>query len=198
MSHMFHLPIITILNMENYPINYSICLVILTIPFLIYGFDIIKSGIKNLIHKMPNMDTLVGIGVLSSFLYSLFSVFQVLLGYTEYTHNLYFESTAFVIYFIKLGRFIDKNSKDKTKDAIKKLVTITPKMAKIKTEDGYREITIDEVKKGDILCAFAGDKIAVDGKIIDGEAHLDEAFITGESKPVKKGINDSVIAGSIN
>lgn len=198
MSHMFHLPVMSILDMETYPINYSIFLVILTLPFLIYGFDIIKNGIKNLIHKMPNMDTLVGLGVLSSFLYSLFGVIMVLLGFTEYVENLYFESTVFVIYFIKLGRFIDKSSKEKTKDAIKKLVTITPKTAKIKTEDGYCEITIDEVKKGDILCAFAGDKIAVDGMIVDGEAHLDESFITGESNPVKKGINDPIIAGSLN
>lgn len=198
MSHMFNLPLISILNMDKYPINYGICLTIMTIPFLIYGFDIIKSGIKNLIHNMPNMDTLVGIGVISGFLYSLFGVIMIILGYNDYAENLYFESTAFVIYFIKLGRFIDKNSKEKTKDAIKQLVTITPKTAKIKIEDGYREITIDEVKKGDILCAFAGDKIAVDGIVVDGEAHLDESFITGESKPVKKGINDSVIAGSLN
>lgn len=198
MSHMLHLPVIPFLHMSKYPVNYSVCLTIMTIPFLIYGFDIIKSGVKNLIHKMPNMDTLVGIGVVSSFLYSFFGVIMILLGHKEYVEHLYFESTAFVIYFIKLGRFIDKNSKEKTRDAIRKLVTITPKTAKIKTEDGYLEITIDEVKKGDILCAPAGDKIAVDGKIVDGETHLDESFITGESKPVRKKVNDKVIAGSIN
>ena len=198
MSHMFHLPVIPVLNMHKYPINYSVCLTIMTIPFFIYGFNIIKSGVKNLIHKMPNMDTLVGIGVISSFSYSLFGVIMILLGHKEYAEHLYFESTAFVIYFIKLGRFIDKNSKEKTKDAIRKLVTITPKIAKIKTDDGYKEITIDEVKKGDILCSLAGDKIAVDGKIVDGETHLDESFITGESKPVRKKVNDKVIAGSIN
>lgn len=198
MSHMWHLPVIPFLHMMKYPSNYSICLLLLTIPFLIYGFDIIKSGIKNLIYKMPNMDTLVGIGVISSFLYSLFGVVMVVNGNIEYIENLYFEGVAFVIYFMKLGRFIDKNSKEKTKDAIKKLVTITPKMAKVKTDDGIKEITIDEVKKGDILICATGDKIAVDGEIVKGESHFDESFITGESKPISKKIKDKVIAGSIN
>ena len=198
MATMLKLPIFTKLDMNKYPINYSTSLLLITIPFLIYGFDIIKSGIKNLIHKMPNMDTLVTIGVFSSFLYSLFGTIMVILGKTEYVHNLYFESTAFVIYFIKLGRFIDKNSKEKTTDAIKELVTMTPKSAKIKTEDGFKKVTIDEIKKGDILICFAGEKIAVDGVIVKGTTHLDESFITGESKPIAKKENDKVIAGSIN
>ncbi|MCM1370377.1 MAG: heavy metal translocating P-type ATPase [Clostridium sp.] len=198
MSNMFNFPIPSFLDMKISPINYSICLLILTIPFLYYGFDILKNGLKNLIHKMPNMDTLVGIGVISSFLYSLFGVIMVLLGNEEYLHRFYFESTAFVIYFIKLGRFIDKSSKEKTKSAIKKLVTITPNIAKIKIGDDVKEVTIDEVKKGDILIAFAGDKIAVDGTIVEGESHFDESFITGESKPTVKKKGNKVIAGSIN
>lgn len=198
MSHMVHMPVIPFLNMMKYPKNYSLCLLILTIPFLVFGFDIIKSGFKNLIHGMPNMDTLVGIGVISSLIYSLFGVVMVFLGDTEYVENLYFESVAFVIYFIKLGRFIDKNTHNKTKNAIKKLVTVTPKYAKIKTNDTIKEVTIDEVKKGDVLIALAGDKIAVDGIIVEGQTHTDESFITGESKPIKKVKGNKVIAGSIN
>lgn len=198
MDHMLKPIEIPFLNMNKHPINYSLVLLVLTIPFLYYGFDIIKSGINNLIHKIPNMDTLVSLGIISSFLYSLFGVYMVLIGNIDYVHNLYFESTAFVIYFIKLGRYIDFNSKEKTKSAIKGLVTITPKVAKIKTSDGIKEVTIDEVKKGDILVCYAGDKIATDGIIIEGDAHFDEAFITGESMPVNKKIGDKVIAGSIN
>lgn len=198
MAEMFKLPSIPFLDMAKEPINYSIALILLTIPFLFYGFDILKSGIKNLIHGMPNMDTLVSIGVMSSFLYSLYGTIMVFLGYIEFTHNLYFESTSFVIYFIKLGRFIDRNSKDRTKEAIQQLVTITPKSAKIKTEEGFKKVTLDEIKKGDILICFAGEKIAVDGVIVKGTTHLDEAFITGESKPSAKKIGDKVIAGSIN
>ena len=198
MGHMVGLPIINALNMDKNPINYSLCLFILTIAFIIYGFDIIKSGFKNLIHKMPNMDTLVSIGVLSSFLYSTYSMIMVIRGNNNYIHELYFESSAIVIFFIKLGRYLDGVSKDKTKDAIKKLVQITPSKAVLKIGENQKEVTIDEIKKGDIVISHPGERIAVDGKIVKGKAHLDEAFLTGESKPVSKNIGDNIIAGSIN
>ena len=198
MSHMVGLPTIDFLNMENYANNYSICLLVLTIPFMIYGLDIFKSGYKNLIHKTPNMDTLVSIGVLSSFVYSLFSSIMIILGKDMFVHNLYYESAGVVIYFIKLGRYIDSKSKEKTKDAIKSLVQITPMKALVKTKDGEKEVTIDEVKVGDILICKPGMKFAVDGIIVDGSTHADESFITGESKPNKKTISDKVVAGSLN
>lgn len=198
MSHMVGLPVIPFLHMMHHPNNYSLCLLVLTIPYLFYGFDIIKNGYKNLIHKTPNMDTLVGIGVLSSFLYSLFGSIMILKGHTEYVENLYYESSAIVIFFIKLGRYIDTKSKAKTKDAIQKLVEITPQRALRKIASGEEEITLDEIKKGDILIAKPGMKIAVDGTVVEGKTHVDESFITGESVPVKKTKKDSVIAGSIN
>ena len=198
MSHMIGLPVIPFLHMINHPVNYGVSLFILTIPFIIFGFDILKSGIVKLIHKSPNMDTLVTIGVLASFIYSIVNLILIVLGNNMLVENIYFESSAMIIYFIKLGRFIDKHSKEKTKEAIKELVQITPQSAIIKTNNGEKEVTIDEVKKGDILICKPGMKIAVDGIITSGETHLDEAFITGESNPIKKGINDKVIAGSIN
>ena len=198
MSHMIGLPVIPFLHMINHPINYGVVLFILTIPFIIFGFDILKSGIVKLIHKSPNMDTLVTIGVLSSFIYSIVNLILIVLGNSMLVENLYFESSAMIIYFIKLGRFIDKHSKEKTKEAIKELVQITPQSAIVKTKSGEKEVTIDEVKKGDILICKPGMKISVDGIITTGETHLDEAFITGESNPIKKSKNDKVIAGSIN
>ena len=198
MGHMMGLPIFNFINMHENPLNYTISLLILTIFFMIYGFDIIKNGINNLIHKAPNMDTLVGIGVISSLLYSLYSTFMITRGYNEYVHYLYFETSAIVIYFIKLGRYVDGISKDKTKEAIQKLVQITPNKAKIKINGEEREVTLDEIKKGDIVISYAGDKIAVDGEIIKGKAHIDETLITGESKPVNKTIGNKVIAGSLN
>ena len=126
MGHMVGLPIINFLSPHNNPINYTMCLLILAIAFLIYGYDILKNGYKNLIHKIPNMDTLVAIGVISSFAYSLYGVFMIFKGNLHYVVNLYFESSAIIIYFVKLGRYIDKISKDKTKEAIQKLVEITP------------------------------------------------------------------------
>lgn len=198
MGHMVGLPIFNFINMHHNPLNYTITLLILTIIFVIYGFDIIKNGIKNLIHKAPNMDTLVGIGVISSIIYSLYSMIMIAKGNNEYVHHLYFETAAIVIYFIKLGRYVDGISKDKTKDAIQKLVQITPNKAIIKVDGKEKEVTLDEIEKGDIVISYAGDKIAVDGEIVEGKAHLDEALITGESKPVSKTIGNKVIAGSIN
>ena len=198
MGHMINLPSIPFLDPHEHSINYMVSLLILTIAFLVYGFDIIKNGYKNLIHRTPNMDTLVAIGVLASFLYSLYNMYLVYLGNHDLIMHLYFESAAIVIYFIKLGRYIDGISKDKTKEAIQKLVEITPNKAIIKVNGEEKEVTLDEISKGDIVIARPGEKIAVDGEIISGKAHLDESFITGESKPVSKNIGDKVIAGSIN
>ena len=198
MGQMIGLPIIPALNMEISPQIFGITLFVLTIAFLIYGFDIIRSGFKNLFHKAPNMDTLVAIGVISSFLYSVYGLIMILKGNNHYIHQLYFESAAIVIFFIKLGRYLDGISKDKTKTAIQKLVQITPKKAIIKIDGKEKEVTIDEIQKGDIVISHACDRISVDGEIIQGKAHLDESFLTGESKPITKTIGNKVIAGSIN
>ena len=198
MSHMVGLPVIPLLNMEKYPVNYAITLLILSLPYLYYGKDILKSGYLNLVHKSPNMDTLVSIGVLASLIYSIFNTIMIIKGQTSYVESLYYESFCIVIYFVKLGRFIDTKSKSKTKEAIKELVQVTPTKALLKTREGEKEISIDEVKKHDTLICKPGEKIAVDGNIISGSAYFDEAFITGESKLIKKKIGDKVIAGSIN
>ena len=195
MGHMANLPIPEIINPHMNSINYAIALLILTIIFIGYGFDILKNGYKNLIHKTPNMDTLVTIGVISSFLYSIYGTYMIIKGKQM---DLYFESSAIVIYFIKLGRYIDGISKDKTKEAISKLVKITPETAVIKQDGIEKQVTIDEISKGDIVISKPGERIAVDGEISLGKAHLDESFITGESKPVSKEIGNKIIAGSIN
>ena len=198
MGHMMNLPSIPFFDINENTNNYLMLILVVTVLFLIYGLDILKNGYKNLIHKTPNMDTLVSIGVLSSFLYSVYGLVQIINGNLSYLHMLYFESSAIVLYFIKLGRYIDSLSKDKTKEAIKELVKITPNNAIIKINGEEKVVTIDEVKKGDILISKPGDKIAVDGKIVFGKAHVDESFITGESKPREKVIGDNVVAGNIN
>lgn len=167
MGHMLNLPIPNILNPHYNPIVYTITLLVLTILFLVYGFDILKNGYKNLIHRIPNMDTLVMIGVVSSFLYSLYGMYMILNGNHNYTMDLYFESSAIVIYFIKLGRYLDGISKDKTKEAIQKLVEITPNQATIEIDGKEKVVTLDEIKKGTIVIAKPGEKIAVDGEIIE-------------------------------
>ena len=198
MGHMINLPIIEFLDVNINPVNYTVCLFLFAILFLVYGLDILKNGYKNLIHLTPNMDTLVAIGVLSSFLYSIYSMIMICNGHTENVHSLYFESTAIVIYFIKLGRYLDGMSKDKTKEAIQKLVKITPNKATVKVDGKEKIVTLDEIKKGNIVISKPGEKVAVDGEITEGTAHFDESFITGESKPTTKKAGDKVIAGSIN
>lgn len=197
MSHMLSLPSIYFINRNN-PVILSTFMLLITLSFIWYGFDIIKSGIKNLLHKMANMDTLVCLSVIFSFLYSIYSYINILIGNVSYLDNLYFEACCMVIYFIKLGRFIENKSKDKTKDAIRDLVQITPKSAMLKINDEVKEVTIDEIRVDDILVCRAGDKIAVDGIVTKGKTYVDESFITGESIPILKKTNSNVIAGSIN
>ena len=198
MAHMISLPNIPYLNRMGYPKNYSAILLLLSIPFLIYGADILKNGLKNLAHKTPNMDTLVSIGVLASLIYSIYSTIMIFLGDSTYVEHLYYESVCTVIYFIKLGRYIDTKSKKKTKSAIEDLVQITPTKAYRKEKNNIKEITIDEVKIGDTLVCQTGRKIAVDGVITEGTAYFDESFLTGESIPVKKKKGDTIMAGSLN
>ena len=198
MGHMINLPILSVIDVSKNPIGYTICLFIFAVVFMIYGFDILRNGYKNLIHRTANMDTLVGIGVISSFFYSVYNMILLFNGNNDVIHHLYFESVVMVIYFIKLGRYIDGLSKDKTKEAIQKLVKITPESATIKVDGREKNVTIDEVHKGDIVISKPGERISVDGEIVEGKTHLDESFITGESKPIAKSIGDKIIAGSIN
>ena len=198
MGHMIGLPAIPYLNMHENQINYAIVLLILAITACIFGWDILKNGYKNLVHKSPNMDTLVGLGVLSSIIYSLYGTFMILKGNTEYVNNLYYESAVIIIFFIKIGKYVENRNKDKTKEAISQLMMITPKHATVLRDGEQVQVTIDEINEGDIVVCKPGEKIAVDGEIVDGITHIDESFITGESMPVKKEKGKKVIAGSIN
>ncbi len=198
MGHMLNLPIPELLDVMMHPKIYATTLLLLTTVFLIWGFDIIKNGIKNIFHKMPNMDSLVGIGVLVNFIYSAYNTILIFKGQTNLVHNLYFESSAIIILFVKLGRMIDQKNKSKAVDTIKNLVTITPRNGVILRDGKEITVTINDIQKGDIVICRPGEKIAVDGIITKGRTHTDEAFITGESKPVSKDVGSRVIAGSIN
>lgn len=138
------------------------------------------------------------IGVLASFIYSIYGTIQILKGNTQYVENLYYESAAIVIFFIEIGRYIENKNKDKTKEALKQLMTITPNNATILKDGQEVKVTLDEIKKGDIVICKPGEKIAVDGEVVQGTTHINESFITGESVPVKREVSSKVIAGSIN
>ena len=213
------LPSLAIFNVHKNSITYCVILFALVLPFLFYGFDLLRVGFKNLIHRAPNMDSLVMVGVVSTLCYSIYSFIMICTGHHDYLSSIYIDSIAIVIFFVKLGRFFDISNKKKTRQAVKKLVTITPTHAKLKLKpefieiknnisgdfhlyseqqsNDFKEVTIDEIKEGDIICAFAGEKIAVDGEIVFGQTHLDERFITGESEYKLKKTGDKVIAGSV-
>lgn len=196
MGHMIGLPIFKIIDMNVNPKNYCLVLLILSLPSLYLGRDILYNGYKNLINLMPNMDTLVSIGILSSFLFSVYETVLVFLG-NELTH-VYFESSVMVVFFLKVGRYIDNLSKSKTTEAIQDLMLLTPSTAQVLRNGKIENVTIDEINKGDIVIAKSGETIAVDGRIVKGVTTINESFITGESVPKTKVVNDMVIAGSIN
>lgn len=198
MAHMIGLPDIPFLSMMEHPLNYAVSLLVLTTVVLGLGYNILKNGIKNLIHGTPNMDTLVTIGVFASFIYSVYETVQIFLGDTSFVHSLYYESAAIVIFFIRIGKYVEGINTDKTKEAIQELMTITPNSAVIERDGKELTVTLDEIEKGDIVICKPGEKIAVDGTVVDGISHINESFITGESMPVKVEAGSKVIAGSIN
>lgn len=198
MGSMFHLPVPEFLNKEISPINYAWFLLLGTIPFLFYGIDILKSGMKSFLHRTSNMDTLITFGVFVNFLYSFYEFILVVNGNFEEVHSLYFESSAFILLFVKLGRLIDRENKNKAVDAIQNLVTITPKKGTIFKEDEEIQVSIHEIHVHDRVLVKPGEVFPVDGVILDGKTHVDESLLTGESLPVLKSEGANVLAGSIN
>ena len=197
MGKMLGLWELPILNNSNH-ILFSSVILWITILFLIYWYDIIKSWILNLIHRIPNMDSLVSLWVGFAFWFSVYWYINILQWNTEWLSSLYFETVCMIIFFIKLWRYIEKISKEKTKEALKELVQITPNLAILKTNSWEKEVNLSELKVNDILICKPGWKIAVDWIITKWETHLDESFLTWESAAVNKTIWDKVIAWSIN
>lgn len=175
---------------------FAIIQLLLVIPILITGKQYFIIGFKSLFRGSPNMDSLISIGASSAFLYSLFAVYQIMSGNHQY--NLYFESAGVILTLITLGKYLESVAKGKTSDAIKKLMNLVPKTALVLRNDEEVSIPIDEVETGDIVIVKPGEKIPVDGEIIEGSTSIDESMITGESIPVEKTIKDNVIGASIN
>lgn len=198
MGHMFKLPDIPYVSAEYNPKTYGVVLCVLTTIVIALSFKTIVNGIKKIIHRMPNMDSLISVGVITAYVYSIYSLILTLFVNLMYIDKIYFESAVMVLLFTKIGRYIDSKNKIKTKEAITKLMTITPSRAVILRDSEERKVSIDLIEKGDVVICRPGERIAVDGVIINGSSHIDEAFITGESVPKDKKVGDKVIAGSIN
>ena len=164
------------------------------------------SGFKGLIHRSPNMDTLVALGSGASFVYSVYALFAMtdaqVKGNAElvmsYMHEFYFESAAMILTLITVGKMLEAHSKGKTTNALKALLNLAPKKATLLIDGKETEVTVDKVKKGDVFVVRPGESIPVDAEITDGSTAIDESALTGESIPVDKVVGDTVSAGTIN
>lgn len=178
-----------------------LCVIIMVInqKFFINGF-------KGLIHRSPNMDTLVALGSGASFVYSVYALFAMTDAQVKgnadlvmsYMHEFYFESAAMILTLITVGKMLEAHSKGKTTNALKALLNLAPKKATLLIDGKETEVTVDKVKKGDVFVVRPGESIPVDAEITDGSTAVDESALTGESIPVDKTVDDSVSAGTIN
>lgn len=194
-------PVPNIINPTTNSLNYALIQLILVIPVMIAGNKFYKNGFKAIINKSPNMDSLVAIGTLAAFVYSLYTTFQMananMVSSHEH-HQLYYESAGIIIALILLGKYLESRSKGKTSEAIKKLMGLQPKVAIVIKNKKEIEIPIEEVEVGDLIVVKPGSKIPVDGIVIEGHTSVDESMLTGESMPVEKNIGDKVTGASIN
>jgi copper-exporting ATPase len=199
MSHMFSMPLPSFLNPEIKILNYVLTQLIITIIVMWIGKRFYRVGFRQLIMLSPNMDSLVAVGTSSAFVYSLYISYRIFAeSNVHLMHSLYYESATMIIAFVMLGKYLETLSKGKASAAIKKLVNFQAKKANIIRNGEIFEVNIEEVSKGDTVFIKPGEKIPVDGVIVEGHSSIDEAMITGESIPVEKGENDSVYSGSIN
>ena len=206
MGPMMHLPNLPILQGYENSLNYAFTLFLLTIPIVFINRAFFIKGYKALIHKAPNMDTLVALGAFSAMIYGIFAIYRIGYGLAvsnhelvmKYSHSLYFESAATILTLITLGKYLEAKSKKKTSKALEKLMDLTPKTAIIEREGKEYNVLVDEVKAGDIVIVKPGGSIAVDGEIIEGNTTIDQSSITGESMPVEKSVGDKVISATIN
>ena len=192
------IPLPRFLNPVRFPLSYATSQIILLIPAVIAGDQFYRVGLRTLWHRAPNMDTLIAIGTAAAVLYSISNTIRIALGDAAAVKSLYFETAAVILTLILLGRALETVSKGKTSQAIKKLMGLAPKMATVVHDGGEKEIPISEVEVGDVLRVRPGEKVPVDGEVIDGYSSVDESMLTGESIPIEKKIGDQVTGASFN
>lgn len=206
MGPMFGLPLPYYLIGYKGSLLNAIVQFLLTLPVLIVNRKFFINGFKGLINRAYNMDTLIALGSSSAFIYGLFAILRIAYGFSfgdeeiihQYMHNLYFESSAMILTLITLGKYFEARSKGQTKASLEHLINLAPKQATIIKDNEEIVVSVDQIKKGDVVLIKPGDSIPVDGKIIEGSSLVDESAITGESIPIAKNINDRVISATIN
>ena len=200
MGHMIGMPLLSIINPKINPLNFALVQFVLTLIVMITGYKFYKIGIKNLFKLAPNMDSLISVSTLAAFIYGIFAIYKIIIGDNphDYAMHLYFESIATILTLITLGKYLEAVSKGKTSEAIKKLMGLAPKVATVIRDNKEMQVSIEDVEISDIVIVKPGEKIPVDGEVIEGITSVDESMLTGESIPVEKVTGSTVIGASIN
>ena len=199
MGHMLPIPmpLPAFMDMHMHPMTFALVQLVLTVCVLINGRKFYIVGFKSLLKGNPNMDSLVALGTGSAFIYSL--VMTILIpSDAAYVHNLYYESAATVVTLVMVGKYMEGRSKNKTSDAIRKLMELTPDTAIVIRKGEHIEVPVEEVVRGEQILIKPGSRIPLDGKVVEGSTSVDESMLTGESIPVEKEVGDEVIGGSVN
>lgn len=206
MGHMLGFPLPDILSIENNPLNFALAQLLLTLPILIINRKFFTQGFSALVKLLPTMDTLVAIGSSAAFIYGIYALVKIYFGLqlgdwklvNQFSHNLFFESSGTILTLITLGKYLEARSKRRTSDALSKLISSAPETATVIRSEKEIEIPADDVVVGDLVSIRPGQKIPVDGVVVEGISAVDESAITGESVSVTKEPGDSVISASIN
>lgn len=206
MGHMVNAPIPAILSGHENMMIFALTQLLLTVPIIALNFHFFRNGFKNLIHRAPNMDSLIAIGATSAFLYSLYGTYMMayhmgrgdLPAAHEYMMNLYYESCGTILTLITVGKFLEAKSKRRTSDAVSKLVSLAPKTAIVLRNGSEIEIPASEIVVGDIFLLKAGASVPCDGTVIEGCCSVDQSALTGESIPVVKNVGDILMSASVS
>jgi Cu+-exporting ATPase len=198
MGHMLGYMLPEFMDPMANPENFAVIQLVLSSVVVLYGIRFFEIGFSSLIRRSPNMDSLIALGTSAAYLYGLFAVYQIFMGNVDYAYELYFESAAVILTLITLGKYLESVTKGKTSEAIKKLMGLAPKTATIIRGGKEQVIPIDEVEVGDIIVVKPGEKLPVDGEVVEGLTSIDESMLTGESIPVEKTPGSKVIGASIN
>ena len=196
MADMIGLPMI--INPMEQARLFAVIQIILVLPILYLGRSFYLVGVKSLFKGHPNMDSLVALGSGAAVIYSLYSTALVYLGDAHLAMNLYYESAGVILTLITLGKYFEAVSKERTSGAIAALVSLAPKTANVMRNGEEVKLNVENIVIGDIIVVRPGEKIPLDGKVIEGASSVDEAMLTGESLPVDKNNGDNVIGASIN
>lgn len=186
------------LSPRLHAISYGLVQLLLTLPVLFLNRQYYVNGFKALVKKHPNMDSLVALATSFAFSYSAYSFFKIVTGMDSFVHQLYFESVVVILTLITLGSYLESRTKGRASQAIQKLLSLTVNDVRVIRQGEIQLIPLEQVTSEDICFIQPGERVAIDGLILDGQSAVDESMLTGESLPVDKQAGDHVFAGTIN